>query len=71
MGALCKIAAHFHVPVASLYPQEDGQESSLSVNQSEIDWRSRALLAEEKLKTVQEALALILKGTQKLQEAVR
>ena len=64
---LHKIAQYFKVDTQQLFI------NSITVKQSESDgyWKSRALNAEQKLKAVNESLSLILKGTQKLQEAIK
>ena len=43
----------------------------VAVENATTNWRERALLAERKLLQVREALDLILKGTTKLNEAVK
>ena len=71
MQQLQRIADHFNVPVTQLFPIAETDLISPEVNASEIDWKQRALVSERKLAAVQEALALILKGTQKLQQTMR
>ena len=45
--------------------------NSVATDSDVANWRERALLAERKLLQVREALDLILKGTAKLNEAVK
>ncbi len=63
---LCKLALHFGVSTDWLLGLS---ETPKCIEPNEAS--QRAAMAERKLETVHEALALILKGTQKLQEAVR
>lgn len=63
---LCKLALHFEVSTDWLLGLS---ETPKCIEPNEAS--RRAAVAERKLEAVHESLALILKGTQKLQEAVR
>lgn len=63
---LCKLSIHFGVSTDWLLGLSETQKC---IEPTEAG--QRAVAAERKLEAVNEALSLILKGTQKLQEAVR
>lgn len=64
-----KPSAALLLRISELEQQAGG--NSVAVANDATNWRERALLAERKLLQVREALDLILKGTAKLNEAVK
>ena len=71
IAQLKRIADYFGVDVSELAPSGNSLPVKESENSTAEYWRQRALCAEEKLKFVNEALDYILKGTARLQEAVK
>ncbi len=66
---LARLASHFGVSTDYLLGLSESPTPECGPQDS--NWRAKALAAQRKLDKVNESLALILKGTQKLQEAVR
>ena len=64
-----KPSAALLLRISELEQQAGG--NPVAVASDTTNWRERALLAERKLLQVREALDLILKGTAKLNEAVK
>ena len=64
-----KPSAALLMRISELEQQAGG--NPVAVANDTTNWRDRALLAERKLLQVREALDLILKGTAKLNEAVK
>ena len=64
-----KPSAALLLRISELEQQAGG--NPVAVANDATNWRERALLAERKLLQVREALDLILKGTAKLNEAVK